>query len=217
MQTQHHLDRAVMPPMPYSDGLPDVPTLITTRLQLELLVQGTLVDLSAVAEVILSDVGATLQIYRLIGEENPLPEDRPTRMEDCIASLPLDLWFDMVCAISIPQSRGVLAEWERWRCLAQSARELAKIIDGVSPEEAYLVGLLIELGKIPHLLGWNLDGSTEREQRALGLMLADYWHLPEFLVAAIRDQHEGSSGGRWNEMLQMSKTLCDQAITSSVS
>jgi len=84
--------------LPFADPLPNLPMMVTTRLRLELLLQHSLLDLRAVSEVILSDAGATLQILRLIGEEYPDEEGRPTRIEDCIVSLNVERWYDVLCA-----------------------------------------------------------------------------------------------------------------------
>ena len=188
-----------------ADTLPHVPTLVATRLQLELLFQEPLIDLRAVSEVILSDAGATLQILRLIGEEYPHEEDRPTRIEDCIASLNMDSCYDAVCASSIPHDPGVLEQWQHFRRVAQCAKELAKCVEGFSPEEAYLVGLLYEVGQLPRLLGWKSSLSSMIESRALAVMLAEYWHLPGYLLAAIREQQEAVSPSQWSEILQMAE------------
>jgi HD-like signal output (HDOD) protein len=199
-----------------ADALPVIPTMIGTRLQLELLLQETTVDLSAISEVILSDPGATLQILRLIGEEYPTGEDRPTRMEDCLASLNMEHWYDAICASSMSPNSQVLAQWQHARRVAQCARELAMCVDGMAPEEAYLIGLLCEVGKLPQLLGWNSCGDSVTEQDAFALMLADYWHLPAYLLRAIQDQqaqnrHTHQSSTRWGEILQMARHVADQA------
>jgi len=197
--------------LPASDLLPSVPSMLSTRLQLELLLQDSTVDLSAVSQVILSDAGATLQIFRLIGGEFPNPEDRPTRMEDCIASLSLDRWYSAVCACSLPLNHVVLAEWERFRRVALCARQLAHCVDGFSPEEAYLVGLLSEMGRLPRLLGWKVSTDCSNEQHALAYMLAEYWHLPPYLQVAIREQKDSASSSQWSEMLQVAHCLAAQA------
>jgi len=184
--------------------------MLSTRLQLELLLQDSLIDLSAVSQVILSDAGATLQVFRVVGGEFPNPEDRPTRMEDCIASLSLDRWYSAVCACSLPLNHAVLAEWERFRRIGQCARQLAQCVDGFSPEEAYLVGLLSEMGKLPRLLGWKLASDCSSEQRALALMLAEYWQLPAYLKRAIREQQECITSSPWAEMLQVAHCLAAQ-------
>ena len=191
----------------FADPLPNVPAMVGTKLQLELLLQESLVDLSAVSEVILSDAGATLQVLRLIGEEYPEEEGRPTRIEDCIVSLNSERWYEAICASSIPQESEVLIEWQHCRRVAQCAKELAQCVEGFSPEEAYVVGLLYELGKFPHLLGWNRSGDSSGEHRALGVMLADYWHLPGYLLSAIQDEQEAVPCSRWSELLAMAQAL----------
>jgi len=197
----------------FPDPLPSVPTMIATRLQLELLLQESPIDLGAVSEVILADPGATLQILRLIGEEYPNPEDRPTRMEDCLASLNMQHCYYVVCASTIPQNSGLLVEWQRIRRVAQCARELARCIDGFSPEEAYIVGLLHQVGKFPHLLGWDPAGESSHEQDALGIMLADCWQLPDYLLTAIREQRESIASSRWGDFLQMAQHVAEQDET----
>ena len=195
------------------DHIPPVPAMIATRLQLDLLLQGSHIELSAVSEVILSDPGATVQIFRLIAEEYSDKENRPTRMEDCIASLNFDRWYDVICASSIPLNSGVLEEWERLRQIAHCARKLARRMDGFSPDEAYLVGLLFEVGKLPCLLGWDITCKSLEEQRAISLMLADYWHLPAFVLAAIREQYDASASSEWSEMLRLAQGMAMLART----
>jgi HD-like signal output (HDOD) protein len=197
------------------DPLPQVPTLATTRLQLELLLQESYIDLSAVSEVILSDAGATLQILRLIGEEYPDAEGRPTRIEDCLVSLNRDRWYAVLCASCLPHNSAVQAQWQHFRRVAQCARELAQCVDGVSPEEAYLVGLLSEIGRFPHLLGWNETGDSAGEHKALGVMLAEHWHLPAYLALAIQEQQEPVLRSRWSEFLQMAQQAAAHTLTSA--
>jgi HD-like signal output (HDOD) protein len=194
----------------FADAFPSVPTMIATRLQLELLLQDSPIDLGAVSRVILSDVGATLQVLRLIGEEYASAEDRPTRMEECIASLNIRRCYEAVCAAGIPSNSTVLAAWEHFRNVAQCAREIASCVDGFSPEEAYIIGLLYGVGKFPSLLGWKADECNLGEQKAVGVMLADYWHLPPYLLAAIREQQDSSPHPRWTEILEMAETFVAQ-------
>src|ERR1035438_6448233 len=73
--------------------LDEVPVMPVTILCLELLSKEPLVDLKRASEIILSDVGATIQILRLIGGGYDFDEERPRRMGDCLASLDFDTWF----------------------------------------------------------------------------------------------------------------------------
>lgn len=196
------------PLMPFADPLPRIPAMAATTLQLELLLQGSLVDLRAISAVILSDAGATLQILRLIGEEFPAREDRPTRIEDCLVSLNSDCWYEAIRQQGVSQNGRVMAEWQRCRRIGGYARELASSFHDVSPDEAYIVGLLHRLGEFPHLLGWSEAGGGVKEHQALGVMLADFWQLPSYLACAIQEQ-QASSPTVWKDLLYLAKQLAD--------
>ncbi len=193
------------------DPLPRIPTMIATRLQLELLLQDSSIDLKAVSQVILSDVGATLELFRIIGEEYPSAENRPTRIEDCIVSLSTQRWYSAVCASGVLHNGPLVSEWQRCRSVAQCARELARHIEGVLPEEAYIVGLLYRLGCFPRLLGWNQGLDSTGESHATGMMLADYWHLPTYVMAAFSEAQQMSSSSHWSDILQTAQELAHLA------
>lgn len=183
--------------------------MAATTLQLELLLQEPLVDLNAIAEVILSDAGATLQTLRLVGEEFPNEEDRPTRIEDCIVSLNLECWYEAMRKQGVSQCGHLVAEWQWCRRVAGCARQLAWCFEGISPSEAYIVGLLHRLGEFPLLLGWNGVGKGPEEHLALGVMLADFWQLPTYLASAIQEQQATSGPAKWRELLQMARQLAE--------
>ncbi len=200
--------------------------MVSTRLRLELLLQESSVDLTEMSEIILADVGATLEILRLVGEDYPNEDDRPTRMEDCIVSLGRERWYEVMCASGMLHGGPLLAEWQRCRRVAEYARELAGCIDGFAPEQAYLVGLLYGLGKFPDLLGWNQTGKclpeiksrgSSEEYCALSLMLAQYWHLPKYVMAAIEDiqeQQGADSTSPWTDIVQRAHRMADHAPAS---
>ncbi len=192
------------------DPLPSLPTMAATRLQLELLRNDSVVDLKNVTEVILSDPGATLQILRVVGEEFPNDEERPKRIEDCIVSLSLARCYQVICAAEISHSNAYVPEWQHCRRLAECARELAKELDGFSPEEAYLVGLLYRIGRFPQLLGWKSGSFLPAESDALGLMLACHWHLPQCVMVAIREHQEIETSPKWKSFLSLAHQLADQ-------
>lgn len=180
-----------------SGSLPALPTMPTTRLQLELLLKEPAVDLKAFTDVVSKDVGAVLQIYRLVGEEYPEVDGRPIRIEDCVVSLGMMRSFQMICASTASYSRLYLKEWHRCRSIAERAREIALGMDGFSPEEAYLVGLIHRLGVFPGLLGWRLDGDA----KAIGLLLASEWRLPHFLILALREEQGPVISPKWRLVL----------------
>lgn len=195
--------------LPFVDPLPPIPTMAATTLQLELLMQNSSVDLETISDVILSDAGATLQILRLIGEEFDNEEDRPTRIQDCIASLNSDCWYQAIRQQSACQNGRLVAEWQRCRRIGECARELASCCEDVSPDQAYIVGLLHRLGELPHLLGWSKAGASVDEHHAIGLMLAEFWQLPQYLTCALREQHTQSAPAVWRELLHMARQLAD--------
>jgi hypothetical protein len=90
----------------FSDDLPAIPVLPETLLLLDLEAQERSVDLKRVAELVLSDLGATLQILRLAGREHACAEFRPSRIEDCIVDLGVDVCLQALSAHTVPQARG---------------------------------------------------------------------------------------------------------------
>lgn len=196
-------------PLAVIDSLPNLPIMTSTRLQLELLVNDTVTDLKAVAEVILADPGATLQVLRLIGEEYSEAEDRPHRIEDCIVSLSIERCYETICSAGWPSSGAYVAEWQYCRRVAECARELARALDGFSPEEAYLIGLLHRVGGFPYLLGWSVSEFSVAEDEAMGVKLASHWRLPEFLLSAIEDHQGITKSQRWSVILGLANKLAD--------
>lgn len=197
------------PALSFVDPLPRISAMAATSLQLELLLQEPLVDLKAISEVILSDAGATLQIFRLVGEEFPNDQHRPTRIEDCIASLNSESWYEAISQQGVPQNGRLVAEWQRCRRVGECARRLAFCFEGISPDEAYIVGLLYRIGEFPDLLGWSTLGGSNHEHYALGVMLADFWQLPDYLSCAIREHQTTSTPVMWRELLHMAMQLAD--------
>ncbi len=141
------------------DDLPDVPALPETLLQMELRLHDFSIDLHELSQLILSDVGATLQILRLAARECSSADGRPTRIEDCISHLGHEACLRVAgrrTVLSEARHRGVIEVWAHSREVAQLCRKLAGADHGsIHPEEAYLVGLTHTLGALPAILGWQ--------------------------------------------------------------
>jgi hypothetical protein len=197
-------------------SFPPVPTLLATRLQLELLLCDRSVDLRAAAGIILNDLGATLEIFRRAGEECGTDSNTggaAIRLEDCLASLGTETWMDAVCANAVERAAGssnklleLTAFWEHARSLAYACWLLAEGTEGICPNEAYLVGLLHEAGKLPELLDWELPTAFGAEScwTAQSIAhLATYWQLPQYLQAVIATiTSPSSSPSRWSTLLR---------------
>ena len=178
-----------------------------TVLGLEMLLQDSCIDLRMATDLILSDVGATIQILRMIGREYEYAAERPSRMGDCIASLDVSAWFDAISARTFACDRAhaaTTAVWRHSRLVAQYAQLVAESLDGVSPEDAYLVGLLHGIGDIPAALGWPGCGRGGTDAGALSAMEGT---LPLFVLAAIHSINDSSSSSGWRFILTAAHEL----------
>ncbi|MGD0938452.1 MAG: HDOD domain-containing protein [Terracidiphilus sp.] len=195
-----------------ADFLDHLPVMSATVLGLEMLLQEPCIDLRIASELILSDVGATIQILRLIGREYDLAAERPSRMGDCLSSLDVDSWFGAISAHTFPCDRkhaATTAVWRHCRLVAQYAQLVAESLDTVSPEDAYLVGLLHGIAEIPAALGWPNCGRGGTDANALAAMEGT---LPLFVLSALRSINDSSSSSGWRCILTAAHELAGAGI-----
>jgi HDOD domain len=188
-----------------ADLLDDVPVMSATVLGLEILLHEPCIDLRMASELILSDVGATIQILRLVGTEYESAAEHPCRMGDCIASLDARNWFAAISARTFACDRehsATTSLWKHCRLVAQYAHLFAESLEGISPEEAYLVGLLHEIGEIPGVLGWSNGGALSAIEES----------LPLFVLAAIRSMNDSYSSSPWKTILTAAHELAGVGI-----
>ena len=193
------------------DPLDDVPVMLATVLGLEILLHEPCIDLGMATELILSDVGATIQILRLVGKEYEFAAEHPSRMGDCIASLDSSTWFDAISARTFAcdhEHSATTSLWNHCRLVAQYAQLVAESLDGIYPEEAYLVGLLHEIKTIPNVLGWPTSGLGDKESVVLAAMEGS---LPLFVLSAIRSANNSSSSSSstWSFILNAAHELAE--------
>jgi hypothetical protein len=190
-----------------AEYLDDVPVMSATVLGLEMLLYEPCIDLQKASELVLSDIGATIQTLRLIGRDYDFATELPYRMGDCIASLDLGTWF---CAMSARTFAfeglhpAATAFWKHGRLIAQYAQLVAESLDRFSPEDAYLVGLLHEVGAIPKVLGWPCGASGASDPVALSALEGS---LPLFVLAAIRSVNDRCSSSTWTFILNAAHKL----------
>jgi len=190
-----------------SDLLDEIPVMSATVLGLEILLHEPCIDLQMASELILSDVGATIQILRMIGREYESAGEHPCRMGDCLASLDAGNWFDAISARTFTCDRehaAISSLWNHSRLVAQYAQLVAESLEGISPEDAYLVGLLHEIGAIPKVLGWPNDGLDDRESASF---LAMEGSLPLFVLSAIQSMNDSCSTSTWKIVLTSAHEL----------
>lgn len=204
-----------------TDFLDEMPVMSATVLGLDMLLQEPCIDLRMASDLVLSDVGATMKVLRLIGREYEFAEERPRRMADCIASLDVNAWFGAISARTFASDRehtAATAIWKHSRLVAQYAQLVAESLEGISPEDAYLVGLLHGIGDIPAALGWPNSGRGYKKQNAL---LAMEGALPLFVRVAICSMSDSSSSSPWRFILTSAHELagaqaaCDPMLSAA--
>jgi hypothetical protein len=197
-------------------GFPDIPALPETLLLLDLMIQQQCVDLREMSQLVLWDLGATLQILRLAGREHGTVEQRPTRIEDCISDLGIEACVDAVSARTVAGDRrreAIAAFWSYSREIAKHSRLAGEELPGIDPEEAYLAGLLHGIGALPAILGWDCSESSALEGPSAGFLLAREWALPPCVVES---QFELQLNGRENSWSGIVRTAHQRASPSSI-
>jgi hypothetical protein len=200
--------------------LPDVPVLSETLLLMELMIRQRTVDLGEISKLVLSDLGAALQILRVAGGEVCSIEGLPTRIEDCISNLGLQVCLD---AMSRRTMRGssrhpeMIEAWTHARLVAEECRHLA--YEGrcpVNPEEAYLVGLLHELGSLPAMLGWDRTMQRVGSPDMIGLRMAQAWSLPRCVAEYFAPLRSISGVNPWREVVQQAHKNLNISLVESI-
>ncbi len=197
------------------DDLPEVPVLPETLLSMELRAQEYSVDLHEMAQVILSDIGATIQIFRLAAAEFGSTDDRPVRIEDCISSLGLQACLKAAARQTAGKPgryRAVSDTWAHCRDTARYSKALAETMGGtVHPEDAYLAGLFHALPMLPEILGWNCREYGLKEEASAGLRMAERWRLPKCVVEMFREMHSTGYGTQWMDIVEQAHELAHRS------
>lgn len=198
-----------------TDLLDQVPVMSATVLALELLLSDRYLDLGLASEIVLSDVGATIQILRLIGKEYDSASDRPYRMGDCLASLDANEWFPAISTRSFGCSKEYAHMTEMWRhcrLVAQYSQLVAESLEHIPPQDAYLVGLLHAAEAIPAVLGWPRTVSAGRDDDSRFAMEGT---MPLFVLAALRSVNDPTPSP-WRFILDTAHELAGYQPDSSV-
>jgi HD-like signal output (HDOD) protein len=197
----------------YFSQLPDVPVMTKTILLMELKVREQAVDLREISKLLLSDVGAALQVFRLAGREYESAADRPNRIEDCISDLGLQACLEAVSRQTVgsgARKRAICNAWDHAKTIADYCRQCAEdTLATIHPEQAYLVGLFHELGYLPALLGWDQNGHGSSDSVFVGQQLAEEWALPSCVREIFLEMRIPESMKRWSEVIDMAHNLAN--------
>lgn len=197
---------------------PAVPVMPETLLLMELCAQGNSADLNEMAQVVLGDPGATIQIMREAGQEWAFGDERPRRIEDYISALGVKACIEAVSRKTVSRNMnkpGIARVWAHSIEIAKRCRLMAS--GNMSPDAAYLTGLLHELGSLPTLLEWKADSAAMSEPVSVGLKLADEWYLPQCVGEYFAEVAHLSETCRWRPMVQRAHEMsCLPAATCNL-
>ena len=199
-----------------NDPLPAVPVMPETLLLLDLVAQEQTVDLRVMSQLVLDDMGATLQILRLAGREYGSSPRMPQRIEDCISDLGV-----MTCRVAVSEQtvsrhsrQACIAKtWAHAREIAQYAKSIANELPRVNPDEAYLVGLLHSLPSLPAVLGWDNGRETQTRDALYGWQLAKQWSLPHPLLEYFSEMVIPGCETRWTQIVRTSHQRASRSST----
>jgi hypothetical protein len=187
---------------------------------MELILCERSVDLAQVSQLVLSDIGATLQILRQAEQENAMGGGRPGRVEDCISGLGLDRCFEAMTKCLITRSThsaSVYSAWYRAREIAVASRFVAEeLAMNVASEDAYLVGLLHGMGNLPEILEWNWTSQFGGNSDLAGLRIAETWRLPHCIVEYFLDRMAGKTQTQWTTIVDRALKLLESRPSDSL-
>jgi hypothetical protein len=191
-------------PLHGARGRLQIPVMRETLLLLELEAQEFCVDLRAFSQRILSDLGATLRVFCLAGNEFGRNEDRPTRIEDCVAAIGIQACIDAMSEQVTPlgrRSSDVVEMWGHSREIARQSKYIAEQGTEADADQAYLVGLCHSIGSLPTVLGWTGSKDRSRDSSAFGFELAAEWSLPVCVADYFAALQNVAGGSPWLEIV----------------
>ena len=185
------------------------PLLASTHFCMEVLLQGSVLDLRSVHEVVSVDPGAVLRLFAAAIEETASSEDCPERLQDCPERLQ-DCIIALGRAGLIRALRYTPSTWHQQALLSAFAdhavrvgrcAQIAAQAVGLCEETAYLVGLLHDIGSLPAQLAWSTPLQTASWSAGPIAYVAEAYHLPLFLRGALASLDSEAEPGLWRTLL----------------
>lgn len=204
------------------DQIPTLPSVVIRILEIVLDAKSSSKDAARVVEV---DQALTAKVLRIVNSPAYGFRRKITDVKHAITLLGFGSLRSIVMSISVfdslmqpHQGSGLekVAYWQHCLATAAAARAIARGVKYESPDEAYLVGLLHDVGKVV------IDRNAPREylqvaarvrmesvepvvaehdllktdHAAVGGLLLERWNLPSHLVQAVRLHHHAGAGIR---------------------
>ena len=180
------------------DMWPPLPVFSDTRVVVELMLKENTIDLLTISEVLLTDLGATVQLLRLAGKNCEDSKLHPMPIHECLVSLDKAEILEACSALSVGVKRGSPSSYSElcrhsW-LVSRFAHCIAMFVPGAEPDKARLAGLLHDLGRVPSALGWTTSNWPISPEE-FGCSLVDQWGLPWYVIYGIRcyDRHDSSA------------------------
>ncbi len=210
------------------ESITDLPTLPSVYFKVNQLLQDKQAGIENVAHVIEMDPGMSASILRLVNSAFYGLPAKSQSISQAVMILGFNAVKNAVVSVAVLDALSVKEKlpnfsmtdfWRHSAAVAVIGRHLAKISRLVPPEDAFMAGLLHDMGKIILIRYFNEDfrkiwqvmqethcSFYEAEQEVatmdhvqIGAYLARKWQLPEPIIAAIAGHHyclssEKSSG-----------------------
>lgn len=193
-----------------SDSLPTLPAYV---FELNSLLATGPVNLKQVAEIIRTDPSLTAQVLRLCNSALMGFRDRVTRIEQAVMLVGTERLRTMVLTCSLVEyvghhvaSEDIQLFWQHCFLSAALTERIARAIGYAQPEQAYLAGLLHDIGALPLLVvisteantvpidSWGESIELEREQFdsdhcEVGHWIGLSWNFPPALLEVMAKHH----------------------------
>lgn len=196
-----------------SEGLPTLPAYV---FQLNSLLAATPVDLKQVGEVIRTDPSLTAQVLRLCNSAFLGIRERVTQIQHAVLLVGTERLRTLVLTCKLIEyvgqrvaSEDIQSFWQHCFLTASLSERIARAIGYVQPEQAYLAGLLHDIGALPLLVitsaesqqhegiatfGWGESLELEREHFGtdhceLGHWIGVSWNFPPALLEVMVSHH----------------------------
>ena len=169
-------------------------------------------DLRAVSETLLHDPGAVLRLYAHIADEFPEPEDRPVRLEECVASLQMSELLEALASRAsvhpfTPTQQADLASAAAHAfTIARFSRAVAASL-GLPEELAFYVGLLHATEDLPACNDDLAHPTAGLSHGQLAHTLASRHCLPKELHHALLEVHHAEPTSLWKAMVDAAHDL----------
>ncbi len=177
-----------------SEGLPTLPAYV---FELNSLLTATPVNLKRVVEVIMTDPSLTAQVLRLCNSAFMGFRERVTKIQNAVILVGTERLRTLVLTCSLVEYMGhriasedIQSFWQHCFLTAALSERLARGISFAQPEQAYLAGLLHDIGALPLLVvtaaepqklesmanfGWGESMELERERFGIDHCEVGHW------------------------------------------